>query len=329
MINEKSPIHKYIDEKKELQEHILNIFDESDDSNDASLQNLLNFLDSHQYKENKSELKHFLHLISTLSINHNRKPNFFKIIETILTISSKFFKPLFSNEELFVIFQQSKPILLFLIKSKILEIDEIIFKYLLLFNEDIENETFFYFYPELNSIIKSGAIEGINEKKYPLKMIDNIENFEKNRQKFVNDSKICSIIREDLIDDFIQYVHENSISLSGKIRRSVFETNSMFIEKDPTIIEYATFYGSIRIIKYLEINKVELTPSLWLYAVHSNNPEVISFLEDKNIELDDRTFSEVIKCHHNSISTYIYDNYLGNSDLNEKKSFEYLFIVQL
>ena len=60
------------------------------------------------------------------------------------------------------------------------------------------------------------------------------------------------------------------------------------------------FFGSIRIMKYLEINNVELPKSLPLYA------EVIQFLEDNKIEIDDRTFSEAINCHHNAISHYIY-----------------------
>ena len=87
----------------------------------------------------------------------------------------------------------------------------------------------------------------------------------------------------------------------------------MFIEKDPTLLEYATFFGSIQIMKYLWINNVELTSSLWIYAVHSNNPEVIHFLEDKNIEFDDKTFSKAIKDHHNEIAHYIFNNYFDSS----------------
>ena len=55
--------------------------------------------------------------------------------------------------------------------------------------------------------------------------------------------------------------------------------------------------------------------------MHSNNPEVIHFLEDKNIEFDDKTFSKAIKCHHNEIAHYIFNNYFDSStkisDLDE------------
>ena len=47
--------------------------------------------------------------------------------------------------------------------------------------------------------------------------MESIDNFERNRQKFENESNLCSIIREDLIVDFIQYVNKNNISLSSKI----------------------------------------------------------------------------------------------------------------
>ena len=59
-----------------------------------------------------------------------------------------------------------------------------------------------------------------------------------------------------------------------------------------TLIEYATFYGSIQIFKYLLNNNVGLTESLWMYAVHGQNSEIIdimyyaiklfSFLENYN-----------------------------------------------
>ena len=110
------------------------------------------------------------------------------------------------------------------------------------------------------------------------------------------------MIGEDLIDDFIIYFHKNNIPLNSKIQRSIFEMNSMFIVKNPTLIDYFAYFGSIQIMHYLEINKVQLTPSLPLYAIHSNNPEVILFLEEKQIEMDDKTFSGTIKCNHYDIA---------------------------
>ena len=111
---------------------------------------------------------------------------------------------------------------------------------------------------------------------------------------------------------FNMFIKKN-ISLKSAINRSIFETNSIFNEKEPTLIEYAAFFGSIQIMKYLYINEADISTSIWLYAVHSNDAEIIQFLEDKNIKMDDKTFSEAIKCHHNDIAYYIYNNYLDNS----------------
>lgn len=75
--------------------------------------------------------------------------------------------------------------------------------------------------------MKSGTIKGINEKNYKLQLKEDIEIFKANRQKFENESNFCSIIRVDLIDDFIQYVHKTNISLSSQIERSIFETKHL------------------------------------------------------------------------------------------------------
>lgn len=216
----------------------LQIIEKSDneDDDDKGFQNLQNYLDTQRYEGNKPELEHFLHLILIISMNHFRCPNFFQKIEKILTISSKYYKPTFSDEELFYIFKESKPILLFLLKTNIIVINEIIFKNLLSYSEPKDGEIYYYFYPELKSIITTGTIESIQEESYEIKLNEDIEIFERNRQQFENDSYICSLIREDLVEDFIQYVNKNSISLESEINPSIFDANSMFIEKDPTLM---------------------------------------------------------------------------------------------
>ena len=244
-MNEKENlIQKYINEKKKLNELVLQIVDKSE-IDDGDYQSLQNHLDVHQYKENKSELELFLHLILVISLNHHRKPNFLEKIKKILTITSEFYKPFFINEELFTIFQESKPILLFLIQSKIIIIDDLNFHCLQSCTEmnDIEDN---YFYPELNEAIKSGAIKPCNIQNNKFKLNEDIENFELKRQKGENDSRLCSLICEDLIDDFIQYVNKTSISLSSILKRSTFEMNPFLIEKDLTLIEYAVFFVLFR-----------------------------------------------------------------------------------
>ena len=99
------------------------------------------------------------------------------------------------------------------------------------------------------------------------------------------------------------------------------------IQKQPTLIEYATFFGSIQIIKYLNINGVKFTPSLWFYAIHSMNPEAIEILNENNIIPTSsfcKCLDESIKCHHNEIAQYIKENFidkekcLDNNLINEQ-----------
>lgn len=59
---------------------------------------------------------------------------------------------------------------------------------------------------------------------------DIFNNFDKKRQEGENDSYICSLIRGDSFIEFISYVNFQKISLSGKIERSIFETNSFLID---------------------------------------------------------------------------------------------------
>ena len=193
-------IGKYINEKRELQKLVIEIFEKSDiDENKQDFQNLINFLNMHQYEGNKKELELFLRLILNISNYHHRQHNFFKRIEKILTISSQYYKPVFSNEEIFSIFQQSKPILLILLKSKIIQIDQIIFEKLLKMSGNNNNEICHYLYPELCIMIKSGMIEDVNGQISKIKLKYDIEIFESNRQLFENELKLCSIIRDDLI----------------------------------------------------------------------------------------------------------------------------------
>lgn len=86
--------------------------------------------------------------------------------------------------------------------------------------------------------------------------------FNQKRKIGENDSYLCQIIRQDSIEDFISHVNRLNMSLHIKIKRSAFETNTFLIMNDPTLIEYATFFGSIQILQYLRMNNVELTPSL-------------------------------------------------------------------
>ena len=144
-------------------------------------------------------------------------------------------------------------------------------------------------------------------------------NFDINRQKGENETYICELIRNDSIQEFVSYVNRANIKLTTTIEQSIFETNSILLSKEPTLIEYAAFYGSIQIFQFLRLNGVRLDPLLLRYAIHSKNAELIHVIEE-NLEKPfysnfyKTILEEAIKCHHNDIAEYIINNYGNKRD---------------
>ena len=143
-----------------------------------------------------------------------------------------------------------------------------------------------------------------------------IEEFNECRNKGENDNYICELIRADSIDEFIAYINEKNIPINLKIKQSIFETNQFLIGKNPQLIKYAAFFGSIRIFKYLQLNKAKMSPKLLLYAIHSNNPEIIEILLEKKKKPKYTKYNECliesIKCHHNEFATYFKFTLMNN-----------------
>ena len=88
------------------------------------------------------------------------------------------------------------------------------------------------------------------EEEITQKYKEEISIFEKKCQLGENDLCICSLIRSDSVEEFVSYVNRKNLSLLTKIKPSIYETNSFLIDKEPTLIEYAAFFGSIQIIQY-------------------------------------------------------------------------------
>ncbi|KAK8847756.1 hypothetical protein M9Y10_018785 [Tritrichomonas musculus] len=292
-------VQEYLENFGEIQSAFLNYIDENNDS--ENFQNLKNIFDDLTNRHNPHELKSLLNLISNISNHHRRASHFFDKIEQILLILKDEIKKDFSNSEIFNIFKGNKRILLFLIKEQIIAITKSI-------EFDIQNTKFKNaFYQEYFST----EIYSPFEKDLP-------ENFEEKRKNGENEGSIYEFIRNDSINEFIIHVNKTIFPLTKKIETSMFETNSFLIKNKPTLIEYAAFFGSIQIFKYLLLNKIELTPSLWLFAIHGNNPEMIHLLEERHVipKSYKECLKEAIKCHHNEIASYIHDYLLPDDEDN-------------
>ncbi|KAK8875640.1 hypothetical protein M9Y10_005812 [Tritrichomonas musculus] len=126
-----------------------------------------------------------------------------------------------------------------------------------------------------------------------------------------NDSYIAMLIRNDYVEEFIKYINQTNYDLNSQINKSDFETNPFLNNRDPTLIEYAAFFGSIQIFQFLIKNNVKLVPSLWFYAIHGRNPDIIHILEGNNVKLNEKAYEfcikYAIKCHHNDLARYLLD----------------------
>ena len=62
------------------------------------------------------------------------------------------------------------------------------------------------------------------------------------------------------------------------------------------MIEYASFYGSMDIIRFMRVNgNVELTSNMWIYAIHSRNAELIKYLEDNHVSPPDNKYERILE----------------------------------
>ena len=119
-------IRFYLEHIQNLQQKLL-LFLEIEDT-EENYQNLVNFLNDIKIKNNRQDLKLFLHLLVKISDNYNRNPNFFNKIEKILDFFKYEIKTLFASHEIFFIFKSSKRLLLYFIKEDIIIFDEYILK---------------------------------------------------------------------------------------------------------------------------------------------------------------------------------------------------------
>ena len=281
-------------------------------------------------------MKEFLRIIKNISDEHHRNTNFITRTKQLLLQYKIQIKQTLSNEEIFNIFEDNKLLVHFLLMNDVIRMTDKICEEMMSKQETNGNRYCHFFYPELEQFFGEEKMKYV--KNELLNKSENVfDNYELKRQEGENDSHICSMIRNDSVEEFVLYVIRSNCSLSSRIIPSIFETNSFLIEQnDTTLIEYSAFFGSIQIFQYLMMNGVELTASLWLYVIHSKNAELIHILETNNVcrpefenknegELNEpnneylRCFIESIKCHHNDFADYIQNNFLFQEEKDPKR----------
>lgn len=241
-------IKNYHEKQSNFQNEILKYLDEEKCNEDDI--NIQKYFDENLIPVNGFDVKKIFCLLRSIINNHHRSNNFFNKLEKIIIYFKEDFKQAFTNSELFDFFSQNKIILLILMKNNILEVDQSIVD-ILKMRWDMQ-----YFWPEILQFNYDKPLE-FNNIEYSIYL--------QKRELGENDHLLAELIRNDSIEEFIEYYNKENIPLNATISRSLYETNSLLIENDPTIAEYAAFFGSIKILIHLKItNDQLLTSSLWI-----------------------------------------------------------------
>lgn len=304
-------IADFINSMKNAEESLQSYID-SEKEEESDFQKFIKNINQNKIREDKEKFLLFLRLLISISKHQHRFEQFFDKIEKILDFLMEDIKKFFTQKEIFDIFKSNKRILLFFVHKKVIVFTEEIFKEICEGKFRVE-KYYEYFYPETKQYLNKYQMESIMRDHQ--KELEE-ENFEENRQNGENHRHICKLIRDDVLDDFIVFVNQTNYPIDSNIEQSIFETHPLLCQKETTLIEYALFFGSINITKYLMLKGIKLQESSWIYAIHSNNAELISILEENHVEptsyLD--CLRESIKCHHLNISIYIQDNLINESD---------------
>lgn len=318
-------IEEYFDQKKNIYELFMS-FLEQNSYNPKVLQKLLKEFEKQKLLQDSQEFEHFLYLIVNISNNYHLDDEYFDNIKQLLEFLSTQIVKTFSNIEIFNIFSTNKLILLFLFEKNIIYMDDEILN-IFLENQDSNGIKYCHFFlPEIQKFIEPDEYKEIENEASKFDPDYNI-GYDIKRHIGQNNSYICELIRADDVINFISYVNLNRIRFSSEIKPSIYETNPFLMDKNTTFIEYAAYFGSVQIFRFLFMNNIEINGRLFEYAIHSKNPELVHFFEEnlviKNNQIYERVYFESIKCHYNDISNYIEQNLLiESSNEQEKKIFE-------
>lgn len=294
---------KYVDQFKNIQSNFLSYIDENNNC-EENYENLVSSLENMKIRENKDDLELFLKLVIQISNDHYRTLDFFNKICKVLSLFKEEIKHNYTNIEIFSLFKSNKRLLLFLLEEKLMVIDKEIYNIML--DHKYTNLNYgLYFSPETRPFL----MEEVTDDNYQFDDMQSMHGFllfmkpflkesmKKNPKPNIpadfyekrkigeNEDKICELIRKDSLQQFKAYMKKKRIPADYEFEPSIYETNSQLMKGGVTnLIEYAAFFGSIQIFKYLASKGVELYPALWNYAVHGNNAKILEFLEEKKLK---------------------------------------------
>ena len=293
-----------------------------------SMQELIFNLTSDNYEESSRQLgtdydfndKTVLrHVLATIGVAFQTRPTISDILIQLICSFSSNINDNFMPHEIYNILlcNSSNYLLLELINHHILT-----FPSICSIPHDESNSFLIYFSPE----IQQNDQNKFNTEVKPLLTIDD-EKHQELRSKGVNEFPIAELIRNDDLEGFIESLSRSS-SINSKIPYSIYEKCS-YINKEPSYFEYAAFYGSVKIFKYLVSNKISPSNNLAFFAVAGGNFEIIHICEQINCDFTN-AINAALLFHQKDIFNYLVNqefDFLYNSVIFciEGYNFEYFY----
>lgn len=299
----------YLENMKKMQAALIEFIDDANNI-EENYQNFISAIEDLKIKSHRHDFKLLTKIFSNIIQNHHVSPIFYDQIEKILLYFKEELTQYLSNNEIIDIFKGNKRILLFLFDEQIARIDEYAFQVITSPKYKARKYNKFFF-SEIKQFLSNIVISNL---KIP-------RDYDEKRGSLSEQDMVLKIIQNDNLDEFIK----KKISISMQRKITIFETNFFLCKKEKiSLIEYAAFYGSIEIFKYLLEKGQKVNTDIWIPAIHGNNLDLIKILENNDIKpnkaLSKKLLKESIKCHHDEITNYILNNYLPNNEtrnLNE------------
>lgn len=282
-------IEQHIDELnklKELQSMLLDVTSED-------IEKVKEYISSSIFIQTKEGLRQ---LSYTIAVALNSRPLKYQQYIDIITFLVPQIKSFFTQDEIVDDIFGHNSIRLRLLEENVIDFSTI-------YNYDRSESTFFFFGPEFKKFYP----DYFNEHEIEFRNVDLKKHFLL-RSEGMNESEMAILIRNDDIENFQKFVSRLNINLNGNVPKSKYEI-SFFLKATTSIIEYAAFYGSLKIFKFLCMNNVSFSDQLREFAVAGGNYDIVHILEMKNVKFDLDCLNKAIQYHHNEIVRYINDTF--------------------
>lgn len=295
---------KHVDEAMHMQD-LLSLINES------NLESTINDIKSSIFYLDKQNMKILLKSINIFfKIRRSQMICYFRLIEELLPKILE----LFTKEEIMDLLKK-KEIHLKLHKNKIITAEDIASFY------GIKSLNLGFFYPEMTSLFSKYPsleenIKDSNQYEFFHNLFSQKVDTENDPRFQVGNTDQLSIsIRNDDIDLFQSIVSKNNINIRNyKLSISKFEKNKCLNFDQIYLIEYASFYGSIKIFKFLQMNNAPFTNSFLQYAICGGNHEIVHLVEKSiNGQLKEQEMEKILNLsiifHRYELTEYLIDFY--------------------